>query len=101
MSIDEERFRELQLKDQEHDARLDKQKARDDEQEFKLRVQVAKDAEHDFRLNSVDVKNVEQDTELRRQRVKDNEHDSRLDRLEKLCADLVARVAALESQVNK
>ena len=59
---------------------------------------VAKDAEHDFRLNSVDVKNVEQDTELRRQRVKDNEHDSRLAYLENLCADLLARVEALEAK---
>ena len=68
MNLDEERIRELQRKDQEHDARLDMQKEKDDEhdvridalyskereQDFRLKAQVAKDAEHDFRLNSVD-----------------------------------------------
>ena len=71
------------------------------EQEFKLKAQMAKDAEHDFRLNSVDSVNKMQDTELHRQSEKDREHDARLDALEKLCAELAARVTALEEQLKK
>ena len=67
----------------------------------RLKAQVAKDAEHDFRLNSVDSVNKMQDSELHRQSEKDREHDARLDALEKLCAELSQRVAALEEQLKK
>ena len=32
---------------------------------------------------------------------KDKEHDARLEKLEKLCADLTARIEALEAQLKK
>ena len=88
-------------KDYEHDVRIDALYSKGREQDFKIKAQAAKDAEHDFRLNSVDSVNELQDDELHRQSEKDREHDARLEKLEKLCANLAARVEVLEAQLKK
>ena len=50
MSLDEERIRELQRKDQEHDARLDMQKEKDDEHDIRIDALYSKEREQEFKL---------------------------------------------------
>lgn len=93
--VKEDEISELREKDREHDARLDSLSSQNQNQEFKLKSQVAKDKEHDFRLDSLASKNMVQDEEIHRQAIKDEEHDNRFDSLEKRCANLERQVRFL------